>query len=267
MKYITKLKNIIRKNKSNIVVGLDSEISKIPLFFLKYKNPVLEFNKRIIDATKESSAGYKINTAFYEAEGAFGFSTLEETVKYIPDNLIKICDAKRGDIGNTAEMYAKAFFENMDFDAIAVNPYMGKDAVEPFLKRKDKFVYILAHTSNKGAEDFQKLITNRKPLFINIIEKSLEWNKNNNIGFVIGANHTKLIKEISSRKPEIPLLIPGIGAQGNDLEILQKNLFNKIYIINSSRGIIYSSPKNTNEKKFIAVITESLKELNYGFKL
>jgi len=261
MNYISKLKKIIKKNKSHLVIGLDSDINKIPDIFLNYKNPVLEFNKMIIDSTKDIVAGYKINTAFYEAEGAKGFDILEKTVKFIPDNLIKICDAKRGDIGNTDEYYARIFFDKMNFDAITINPYLGRDSVQPFLNRKDKFTYILALTSNPGSNDFQKIKAGEKFLYERIIETSLLWSSNN-VGFVIGANHTDYLDKFTKSNSKIPILIPGIGSQGNDLNLLLKNLHNKFLLINSSRSIIYSSVKKCTNSQFKESVIESVNKLN-----
>jgi len=239
MKYSEKLEKIIKKNKSNLVVGLDPDIKKIPQIFFNKKYPILEFNKAIIKATKDTVAGYKLNLAFYEALGKDFYSTLKQTLDFIPNEMIKICDGKRGDIGNTDEYYARAYFDDLKFDSMTVNPYMGKDSVLPFLGRKDKSIYVLALTSNPGSEDFQKKKIEKKYLCEIVIEKCLEWNKTNQIGFVIGANHIKLIKQITIDYPKISILIPGIGAQGNDLYTLMKNINNKKYLINSSRSIIY----------------------------
>ncbi len=259
MTYKKKLEKIIRTARSNLITGLDTDIQKIPVCFLKYKNPILTFNKKIIDATAENCAGYKINLAFYEAAGVKGLEALEETVKYIPANLIKICDAKRGDIGNTAEMYARAYFDKLDFDAITLSPYMGFDSVSPFLERKNKFVYILVRTSNKGADDFQLLKSGRKRLYEVVAEKSLKWSKDG-IGFVIGANHMKDIKKFSSQ--DIPLLIPGVGAQGNDLTRLVVAVKGNLYLINASRSIIYAGDKKDGEKVFLKKVSESCGKLN-----
>jgi orotidine-5'-phosphate decarboxylase len=261
MNFKKKLKAIVKKNRSNLVIGLDSDIKKIPKIFFKCKSPVLEFNKLIIDSTKDLIAGYKINTAFYEAELSKGFETLEKTVKYIPDNLIKICDAKRGDIENTDEYYAVAFFDKMNFDAVTFQPYMGMDSALPFLKRKEKFVYVLALTSNPGSNDFQRIKIDGKKLYEIIIEKSLNWNKNN-IGFVIGANHIDLLNKFTKSNPDVPLLIPGVGSQGNDLNILLKNLHNGLFLINSSRSIIYSADINCTKKEFVTALINSTNILN-----
>lgn len=262
MTYINKLRAIIKKNKSNLVIGLDTDIIKIPKIFLKYKNPVFEFNKKIINITKNFVAGYKINTAFYEADGAKGIETLERTAKYIPIELIKICDAKRGDIENTDEYYAKAFFDKMNFDAITFHPYMGKDSFLPFLKRKNKFIYVLALTSNPGANDFQKLKTGKKYLYEQIIETTLNWSSNQ-IGFVIGANHIEFLKKFTSTYKNIPILIPGIGAQGNDLEMLLKNINNNLYLVNASRSIIYSAGKDCTMKEFEKSVLNGVFNFNF----
>jgi len=243
MTYSQKLQRAIKGRKSNLIVGLDTDIEKIPAIFFKKKSPVLEFNKSVIRATSDFCAGYKLNLAFYEALGKDFYDTLMQTVKYIPKDMIKICDGKRGDIGNTDEYYAKAYFDIFGFDSMTVNPYMGRDSVQPFLTRKDKGIYALALTSNPGSNDFQKLKSGKNYLYENVIKKCLEWDKSSQIGFVIGANHTELIKKITSKNKHISILIPGIGAQGNDLGELLKNTKNDYFLINSSRGIIYDNEK------------------------
>jgi orotidine-5'-phosphate decarboxylase len=250
MKYSEKLTKIIKKNKSNLIVGLDSDIKKIPQIFLSKKNPILEFNKSIIKATKNIVAGYKLNLAFYEVLGKNYFETIKKTLDIIPKNMIKICDGKRGDIGNTDEYYARAYFDGLNFDSMTVNPFMGKDSVIPFLARKDKGIYVLALTSNPGSEDFQKQKIGKKYLFERVIEKCLEWDKNKQIGFVIGANHTGIINKLTIYNPEISILIPGIGAQGNDLGTLLKNIKNDKFLINSSRSIIYDNDDFNNVKDY-----------------
>lgn len=262
MKYSEKLQNIISKNRSNLVIGLDPDLSKIPTLFLKYKNPVLEFNKLIIQSSKHLVAGYKPNMAFYECLGKPGAEAVNETVKAIPDELIKICDAKRGDMGNTAEYYARTYFDNYNFDSITLSPYMGEDSIEPFTRRENKAVYILALTSNPGGNDFQRLKADGKEFYEIIIEKSLEWDKNKNTGFVFGANHIKELNAFTSSHPGIPLLIPGIGAQANDLQTLLDNLHSTNFLINSSRSIIYSAPKDCSEKEFSDSVAKSVNELN-----
>jgi len=262
LNYTEKLQNIIKKNKSNLVIGLDPDLSKIPSLFLKNKNPVLEFNKLIIESTKDLVAGYKPNMAFYECLGEQGAEAIRETVKAIPEELIKICDAKRGDMGNTAEYYAKTYFDIYNFDSITLSPYMGEDSIAPFIKNEKKAVYILALTSNPGGSDFQKLKIEGKYLYEIILEKSLSWNKNKNIGFVFGANHISELNAFTSSHPDVPLLIPGIGAQKNDLKTLLENLHTKHFVINSSRNIIYSAPKDCNEQEFSDAVRESAIRLN-----
>ena len=241
MKYTDKLKKIAGKNRSHLIIGLDPDIKKIPKLFLQKNNPVLEFNKSIIKSTKDIVAGYKLNLAFYEALGKSFYETIKSTLKYIPEDMIKICDGKRGDIGNTGEYYARAYFDEFNFDSITVNPYMGKDSVGPFLTRKEKCIYVLALTSNPGSDDFQKQKAGNKYLYELVIEKCLEWDNKGQIGFVIGANHIELINKITKKYPKIPILIPGIGAQGNDLSVLLKNIKNDYFLINSSRAVIYDN--------------------------
>lgn len=245
-----------------MVIGLDPDLDKLPLLFFKYENPVTEFNKLIIESTKDIVAGYKPNLAFYECLRNNGIEALTETVKTVPEDLIKICDAKRGDMGNTAEYYARTYFDDYNFDSITLSPYMGEDSIKPFIKRENKAVYILALTSNPGGKDFQRLKIGDKELYEIIIEKSLSWNKNKNIGFVFGANHTNELNIFSSAYPGIPLLIPGIGAQANDLKTLLQSLHTNNFVINSSRNIIYSAAKDCNEKEFTEAVVEAVNKLN-----
>ena len=217
----------IKKKQSYLCVGLDSAIDKIPPHLLKYKNPILEFNKQIIDATHDLCVAYKPNIAFYEMYGAKGWETLEKTVQHIPENLFKIADAKRGDIGNTSAMYAKAFFQTMHFDSITIAPYMGEDSIKPFLAFKDKWVIILGLTSNTGAQDFQFLKSNKKPLYQNVIEKCMQYGSDENTMFVIGATKEKYIQEIRKFCPNHFFLVPGVGAQGGDLQKVSQYGMNK----------------------------------------
>ncbi|MBI5404499.1 MAG: orotidine-5'-phosphate decarboxylase [Ignavibacteriae bacterium] len=246
MNYSEKIKQAIKKSRSNLIIGLDPDLKKIPEIFLKKKNPVLEFNKSVINATKDFSAGYKLNLAFYEALGKGFHESLRGTVEHIPGSRLKICDGKRGDIGNTDEYYAKSYFDEYGFDSMTVNPYMGRDSVEPFLSRRDKGIYVLALTSNPGSEDFQQIRTGKKFFYERVIEKCIEWDRYGQTGFVIGANHTSLIKKITTKYKNISILIPGIGAQGNDIDALMKNIKNNIFLVNSSRGIIFDSSKFTS---------------------
>ena len=236
----------IKNKKSFLCIGLDTDIEKIPSFLLKHRNPVFEFNKQIIDATATFAIAYKPNIAFYEGNGADGWKNLELTVSYIKKyypEIFLIADAKRGDIGNTSQMYAKAFFEKIHFDAITVSPYMGKDSVMPFLSYKDKWIAIVALTSNQGAEDFQLLKSgHNESIFETIIRKSGDWGTINNIMYVIGATQASLLVKVREIIPDHFILVPGIGTQGGNLNEVVKYGKNKTMglIVNSSRSIIYA---------------------------
>ena len=239
----------IKHKKSFLCIGLDTDIQKIPKHLLKSKDPIFEFNKQIIDATKDLCVAYKPNIAFYESEGYKGWQSLEKTVDYIPKNIFKIADAKRGDIGNTSKLYARAFFEKMNFDALTVAPYMGSDSVIPFLEYKNKWTIILALTSNEGAKDFQlnqkSKIKNQKFLFQNVLEVSKQWGSTENTMFVVGATKAEMLKDVRKIVPEHFLLIPGVGAQGGSLKEVVKYGMNKDcgLFVNLSRNIIYASDK------------------------
>ncbi len=244
MNHDSLFEQIVRKH-SFLCVGLDSEIEKIPSFLLKEKDPVFEFNKRIIDSTHKYAVAYKPNVAFYECNGAKGWSTLEATARYISENypdIFLIADAKRGDIGNTSKMYAKAFLGNMPFDAITVAPYMGEDSVTPFLTYKDKWVVLLALTSNKGADDFQYHSDDGIKLFERVLSVSRKWGTINNMMYVVAATRAEMLKDIRRLVPEHFLLVPGIGAQGGSLEEVAKYGMNSKcgLLVNSSRGIIFA---------------------------
>ena len=233
----------IKKKQSFLCIGLDTDIKKIPLHLLKLEDPVFEFNKQIIDATKEFCVAYKPNIAFYESMGVSGWNSLQKTLNYIPNNILTIADAKRGDIGNTSRMYANLFFENMNFDAITVAPYMGEDSVTPFLKFKDKWSIVLALTSNKGGLDFQKIEDkNGKKLFEKVLETSKEWGSLENMMYVVGATRAEELVEIRAIVPDHFLLVPGVGAQGGSLKDVAKYGLNSDcgLLVNSSRGIIYA---------------------------
>ncbi|MFN9110819.1 MAG: orotidine-5'-phosphate decarboxylase [Bacteroidota bacterium] len=242
----------IRKKNSYLCVGLDTDIQKIPSYLLTEEDPVFAFNKAIIDATKNYCVSYKINTAFYEAMGVKGWETMEKTVRYIPDTHFKIADAKRGDIGNTSEQYARAFFETLPFDSITVAPYMGEDSVKPFLQHSDKWAIVLGLTSNKGAADFelqQLLSTNGeahlrpKCLYENVLETVSKWGNPENLMFVVGATQAEEFTNIRSIIPDHFLLVPGVGAQGGSLKDISEKAMNKDcgILVNVSRGIIYAS--------------------------
>jgi orotidine-5'-phosphate decarboxylase len=237
----------IRIKRSFLCVGLDPVLENIPKHLLRYENPVLEFNKQIIDATKDLCVAYKPNTAFYESMGLKGWETLIETWKYMPSDIFTIADAKRGDIGNTSAMYASAFFNeaksDMGFDAITVAPYMGKDSVVPFLDYKDKWVILLALTSNAGHSDFQMVDGTKGKLYEQVIRSSSDWAGAEQLMYVVGATKAEEFKNIRSLAPDNFLLVPGVGAQGGSLaDVCQYGLNKECgLLINSSRGIIYAS--------------------------
>lgn len=238
------LKREILDKRSYLCVGLDTDITKIPVHLLKYDDPVFEFNKQIIDATQDLCVAYKPNIAFYEAYGARGWESLEKTLAYIPDNIFTIADAKRGDIGNTSRLYARAFFEQMDFDAVTVAPYMGCDSVSPFLEFQGKWVILLALTSNDGSADFQHLpmADSKGKLYEQVLEVSQQWGSNEQLMYVAGATQSSHFENIRKIVPDHFLLVPGVGAQGGSLEEVSRFGMNKDcgLLVNSTRGIIYS---------------------------
>jgi len=271
----------IKNKKSFLCIGLDSDINKIPKHLFDHEDPVFEFNKQIIDSTIEFAVAYKPNTAFYESRGAKGWESLEKTFNYLKqfkDDVFTIADAKRGDIGNTSNHHALALFENLDADAATIAPYMGEDSVTPFLTYKDKWVIILALTSNKSASDFQQLHP-RTPTFFKmlgikkymseslyetVIKKSMKWGSHNNMMYVVGA--TKAEKLVGIRKiiPYHFLLIPGVGSQGGSLHKVAHYGLNKQcgLLVNSSRGIIFSSA----EKDFAEKAQKSAKSIQHQMK-
>jgi len=234
------------KNKSSyLCVGLDTDIEKIPPHLLKFEDPIFEFNKQIIEATKEYAVAYKPNLAFYEAHGVDGWRSLQKTLEIIPKDIFTIADAKRGDIGNTSSLYARAFFQQLNFDSITVAPYMGEDSVKPFLQFKNKWVILLAHTSNTGSADFQLLeskVTGRK-LYEEVILKSQQWGSPDQLMYVVGATRADKIGEIRKLAPDHFFLVPGIGAQGGDLSEVSRYGMNKQcgLLVNAARSIIYAS--------------------------
>ncbi len=238
-----KLIDQIKEKGSFLCIGLDTDIQRIPTFLRNQEDPVFEFNKSIIDQTKDLCVAYKPNLAFYEQYGASGWRSLEKTINYIPDDIFVIADAKRGDIGNTSAKYANAFFHQLDVDALTIAPYMGVDSVSPFLGFEGKWVILLALTSNKGSKDFQFLpVGNDQKLYQKVIETSKEWASPQEMMFVVGATHPSEIKFVRSIIPDYFLLIPGVGAQGGNLqEIASAAINDEIGIlINSSRSIIYA---------------------------
>ena len=253
------------ENSFHICVGLDTDIEKLPDHLKNKNDSEFIFNKEIIEATKDIAAAYKINFAFYEKNGIDGLKVLEKTLSLIPSDILTIADAKRGDIGNTSLMYAKSIFEHYQFDSITINPYMGTDSVEPFLNNPDKLVFILALTSNKGSNDFQKQkLADGSFLFQRVISKIHSWNKSSNCGIVFGATNDKELDENLDLIGNLPLLLPGIGAQGGNLNNIVRALSSKRkndYLINVSRGILYKS----NEEDFSKRTREEL--LNYNSEI
>lgn len=225
---------------SRLCIGLDTELSKIPEHLHGLESPILAFNQQIIEATSEYASAYKINTAFYEQYGISGWEALKQTIEAIPKEIFTIADAKRADIGNTSAAYARAVFDDLNCDAITVNPYMGYDSLAPFLEREDRMVIVLALTSNPGSSDFQRLISDGKPMYQHVIEKVLSWKRNASIGFVIGATHPDELALIRQYASDAVLLIPGIGAQGGDIDAIMKANGNGPVFINVSRGIQYA---------------------------
>ncbi len=273
MNFIDKLTSAARKNNSLLCVGLDPDPQLMP-----DKITVSEFNKAIIDATSDLVCAYKPNLAFYEALGNEGLDALKQTIKHIPDSIPTIGDAKRGDIGNTAKAYARAIFDNLNFDAATVNPYLGFDSVEPFIQYRDKGVFILCRTSNAGASDFQSLRCEAemlpalesdrsyRPLFEIVALKARQWNIHGNIGLVIGATYPEELKLIRNSHPNMPLLIPGIGAQGGDLASAVRygvDSKGEKAIINSSRQIIYASRKRDFAEAARRAASELREQINY----
>jgi len=252
----------IKKKKSFLCVGLDSDVKKIPSHLMDSEDPVFEFNKAIVDATVENTVAYKPNIAFYESRGAAGWLSLEKTVNYIKEKypeVFLIADAKRGDIGNTSKMYASAFLENMPFDSITVAPYMGEDSVTPFLEYDNKWVILLALTSNKGAFDFQFFQEGEQKLFEKVLEKSQDWGTKDNMMYVVGATKAEMLRDIRKIAPSHFLLVPGVGAQGGSLQEVAKYGMNEAcgLLVNSSRGIIFA---DTSEN-FAKVAGEKANEL------
>jgi orotidine-5'-phosphate decarboxylase len=236
----------IRFKKSYLCTGLDTQIEKLPHVLTRDGQGLIDFNREIIDATSNHSVAYKINTAFYEQYGKAGWEWMEETLHHLPNNTLKIADAKRGDIGNTSSMYAKAFFDTLPFDAITVAPYMGEDSLRPFLEFKDKWVICLALTSNAGHADFQLGEYEGKKLYERVIETVCKWGSEENLMFVVGATRAQLVKEIREMIPNHFLLVPGVGAQGGSLQEITEAAANEDVglLVNSSRGILYASSED-----------------------
>lgn len=269
----------IKKKKTYLCIGLDTDINKIPKYLQSHHDAIFEFNKSIIDATKDFCVAYKINTAFYEAIGARGWQMMEKTVDYIPSTHFKIADAKRGDIGNTSSQYAKAFFETMNFDAITITPYMGEDSVKPFLEYENKWAIVLGLTSNSGATDFelQKIETEidelhegihvkkkeTSYLYEAVIKKVSSWATNKNLMFVIGATKAKDITSVRKIIPDNFLLVPGVGSQGGNLAEVSKAGLIQDYglLVNVSRAIIYASDGEDFAEKAKGIARQYQKEM------
>ena len=261
---ITQLITEIKKKKSFLCIGLDVDLDKIPPHLLKEEDPIFEFNKAIIDATHHLCVAYKPNIAFYEAYGIKGWQALQKTINYLNEQhpeIFTIADAKRGDIGNTSSMYAKAFFDDLAFDSITVAPYMGKDSVEPFLAFENKHTILLALTSNQGAFDFQTKTVEGSELYKHVLEISKTWHNSQNLMYVVGATKAEFLADIRKIIPNSFLLVPGVGAQGGSLKDVCKYGMNEDVglLINSSRGIIYAS-KETDFAEAAALKALELKQ-------
>ena len=244
MNFSQRLRRIQKKNDSLLCIGLDTDVNTIPEFLFEWGDPVYEFNRRIIDATKDLVCAYKINLAFYEVAGEHGWYTVHQTLARIPEEIVTIGDGKRGDIGNSSERYAKLFVDDYEFAASTVNPYMGEDSVAPFLKNSNQGAFVLALTSNPGARDFQYLPVRGKPLYEHVIAKAKKWNRRKNCGDVVGATRPKELRRVRSLVPDMPLLIPGVGAQGGDVRSAVRYgcaADGTMAIINAGRSIIYAS--------------------------
>ncbi len=233
----------IRDKKSVLCVGLDTDITKIPQHLMSEANPVFAFNKAIIDATKDYTVAYKLNTAFYEAQGIKGWESMQKTLDYIPENIFTIADAKRGDIGNTAEQYAKTFFHTYPFDSVTVAPYMGEDSVKPFMQFDGHWAIVLGLTSNKGSADFQLQPSGDELVYEKVLKTVASWGTPDNTMFVIGATRKEQLQHVRSLLPEHFFLVPGVGAQGGDVATVCSNAMNSDagILINVSRGVIYVS--------------------------
>lgn len=232
----------IFRKKSVLCVGLDTDLSKIPQHLLREEDPAFAFNKAIIDATKDYAVAYKINTAFYEAQGVKGWTSMERTLQYIPEEIFTIADAKRGDIGNTSEQYARTFFHTYPYDSVTIAPYMGEDSVKPFLQFEGKWSIVLGLTSNAGSADFQLQQCGDELLYQKVLRTVASWGTPDNLMFVIGATRKEQLREVRELLPDHFFLVPGVGAQGGDVATVCANAFNKDagVLINVSRGILFA---------------------------
>ncbi len=259
-----KLIEQIRLKKNYLCVGLDTDPIKIPPFLNSFSDPVFEFNKRIIDATLDHCVAYKINTAFYEVSGASGWESMQRTVDYIPLTHFRIADAKRGDIGNTSAMYARAFFETLDFDAITVAPYMGEDSVRPFLEYEDKWTILLGLTSNPGAADFELQRCEDGLIFESVLRKASSWGTTENLMFVVGATNADWFTHIRTLMPNHFYLVPGLGAQGGSLKEISTRGLNKDggLLVNASRAIIYAGSSEDFAEKAALIASGYANEMS-----
>ncbi len=243
----------IKEKKSFLCVGLDTDINQLPAHLKNEDDPVFAFNKAIIDATLPYAVAYKPNMAFYECLGSKGWESLEKTLRYLPNSVFKIADAKRGDIGNTSDRYAQTFFEHLNFDSVTLSPYMGKDSIEPYLKYPGKYAIVLALTSNPGALDFQLIPTSieNKALFEKVLIRSSRWGSKENMMYVVGATRSEMLKKIREIIPEHFLLVPGVGAQGGNLQEVAENGFTHQcgLLVNASRSILYASKETDFAEK------------------
>lgn len=253
----------IRQKKTFLCVGLDTDLTKLPKHLQSSPDAVVEFNKAIIDATKDYCISYKINTAFYEAQGLKGWEAMQRTVEYIPSTHFKIADAKRGDIGNTSSQYAKAFFEVIPFDAITVAPYMGEDSIRPFLEYENKFTIVLGLTSNAGAKDFEQQKAGDVFLYEKVLQTVSKWGTPNNLMFVVGATQAEELHNIRRIIPDNFLLVPGVGAQGGSLADVARYGMNKDcgLLVNASRAIIYAGDQIDFAEKASLAAQEYQKEM------
>lgn len=249
----------IRKKRSFLCIGLDTDITKIPPHLIGYPDPVLEFNRQIIEATHDLCVAYKPNIAFYESRGFEGWLTLEKTMQEVPEDIFTIADAKRGDIGNTSAMYAKGFLDQMDFDSITLSPYMGHDSVTPYFRFKGKWVILLALTSNEGAADLQMIQTADGALWEEVLRRSQHWGTADNTMYVVGATKAEMLQRVRAIVPDHFLLVPGVGAQGGSLEDVARHGLNSQcgLLVNSSRAIIYAS----NDEDFAESAREEAKAI------
>ncbi|MFQ5640008.1 MAG: orotidine-5'-phosphate decarboxylase [bacterium] len=244
MNFRNRLLEITEKQNSLLCVGLDPDVQKMPDIIKSDTDPLFSFCSEIMKSTKDAAAAFKLNFAFFEAEGSKGWAALERLMEIMPENVLTIADAKRGDIGNTSEKYARAIFEKLGFDAVTVNPYLGRDSVEPFLQWPEKGAFVLCLTSNPGNRDFQYFGDGAKPLYSEVLEKVHRWNAKNNCGVVVGATRPQELQNIRNAAPDLPFLIPGIGTQGGDLKESVQNgtdASGNLALFNVSRGIIYKS--------------------------